>query len=318
MAAMPVGNIYAVDFDGTLCESRYPDIGDPIPEVIDYCKQRKAAGDKLVLWTCRAGKHLDAAVEWCKQQGIEFDAVNANIQERIDEYGGDSRKVSADCYIDDRAVSVDDIRTGAEVRGLDKRKVRQYRYIAPELRAAAPAQADAPPMISGYFAVFGSEYGMGMGITESVDPTAFDATLGNDVRALWNHDTNIVLGRTKAGTLKLRTDDHGLWGDITVNPADTDAMNAYARIARGDVGECSFGFDILREESQQRPDGSWHFRIIEVELYEVSPVAFPAYKETSVSARADEVKTLRSRQNQIWKADMKARLERNAQTDRPA
>lgn len=302
-----MSRIYAVDFDGTLCEARYPEIGEPIREVIDYCKQRREDGDKLVLWTCRTGEYLAAAVAWCREQGIEFDSINENLQERIDEYGDDCRKVSADYYIDDRAVSVSAIRKG-EVRSMDPRKTRQYRYIAPELRSAAPAQADAPPMISGYFAVFGSEYRMGEGITESVDPHAFDGALAGDVRALWNHDTNIVLGRTKAGTVKLRVDGHGLWGDIEVNRDDTDAMNAYARISRGDVAECSFGFDIIREEVTERPDGSWHFRIMEVELYEISPVAFPAYKETAVSARADEVKTLRTREHQVWQARMKERI----------
>lgn len=95
--------IVAVDFDGILCESCYPDIGEPIFENITMIKNRKASGDKIILWTCRCGKYLDAALEWCRKYGIEFDAVNENIPERREKYGNDCRKISADIYIDDKA-----------------------------------------------------------------------------------------------------------------------------------------------------------------------------------------------------------------------
>lgn len=95
--------IIAVDFDGTLCEDKYPDIGAPITSVIAYIKERKAAGDIIILWTCRVGQYLDNAVEWCKQQGITFDYINQNAPEKIGRYGGDTRKISADEYIDDKA-----------------------------------------------------------------------------------------------------------------------------------------------------------------------------------------------------------------------
>lgn len=101
-----MSKIYAIDFDGTLCKSKFPDIGEPIPSAIEYVKQLKEDGHKLILWTCRVGKNLDDAVKWCKEQGIEFDAVNENLQEVIDEYGGDSRKVTADYYIDDKNLIV--------------------------------------------------------------------------------------------------------------------------------------------------------------------------------------------------------------------
>ena len=134
--------------------------------------------------------------------------------------------------------------------------------------------------IEGYFAVFGSVY--------EIAPGAFDKTLSGDIRALINHDTTLVLGRTKAGTLNLRTDNRGLWGHIDVNPNDSDAMNLYERVKRGDVDQCSFGFDIIDEETEFREDGSVHWTIKEVELYEVSPCTFPAYEETSIAARAKE------------------------------
>lgn len=98
-----MAKIIAVDFDGTLCERKYPDIGAPITPVIEYVKERKAAGDIIILWTCRVGEYLAYAVEWCKRQGLTFDYINENAPERVGQYGGDTRKISADEYIDDKA-----------------------------------------------------------------------------------------------------------------------------------------------------------------------------------------------------------------------
>ena len=98
--------IIAVDFDGTLCYSNWPDVGEPNKELIEYLKIWKKQGHKLILWTCRAGDALDAAVRWCSQQQLEFDAVNDNLPEIIEKYGSNSRKISCDYYIDDRAMNV--------------------------------------------------------------------------------------------------------------------------------------------------------------------------------------------------------------------
>ena len=94
--------IIAVDFDGTLCVDKYPEIGEPYEEVIQCLKELKQRGDKLILWTCRKDERLREAVEWCAERGIIFDAVNENLPEVIERYGGDTRKVHADCYIDDK------------------------------------------------------------------------------------------------------------------------------------------------------------------------------------------------------------------------
>lgn len=192
---------------------------------------------------------------------------------------------------------------------MDKRSGRQYRYIAPELRAEN--RDDGKKYIRGYFSVFGEEYQMFPGFSETIDPGAFDKTLSGDIRALWNHDTNIVLGRTVPKTLVLGTDSHGLFGEIEINEKDSDAVNAHARVERGDVSQCSFGFDIVREEMSERNDGSWHSRIMEVELYEVSPCTFPAYKETSISARANELQQIQKRQTEVWKSQMRERIKKN-------
>ena len=95
-------DIYAVDFDGTLCDSNYPELGEPIQSVIDFCIRKQAEGHKLILWTCRCGKYLDEAVAWCKEQGLVFDAVNENLPEMIELFDNDCRKVFADYYIDDK------------------------------------------------------------------------------------------------------------------------------------------------------------------------------------------------------------------------
>ena len=108
------------------------------------------------------------------------------------------------------------------------------------------------PIIEGYFSVFNTNYDMGFEMSESVAPGAFTKSLSNDVRALINHDTTLVLGRTSAHTLELREDSHGLWGKITINPKDGDAMNLYERVKRGDVNQCSFGFNIVSEETDFR------------------------------------------------------------------
>ena len=157
--------------------------------------------------------------------------------------------------------------------------------------------------ISGYFAVFNSKYEMWPGATESIAPEAFEEALSDDIRGLINHETRIVLGRTKAGTLSLRTDARGLWGDILVNPNDQDAMNLYERVRRGDVDQCSFGFDILDEEMDINEDtGEVHWTIRKVKLYEVSVVTFPAYEETGVKARKKQLEEEQERRVEAWKA----------------
>ena len=96
--------VIAVDFDGTLCENKYPQIGDPKNNTIAYLKDKQRNGAKVVLWTCRINELLDAAVRWCRNQRLIFDAVNQNVPEIIEEFGGDTRKIFANEYIDDRNV----------------------------------------------------------------------------------------------------------------------------------------------------------------------------------------------------------------------
>ena len=102
--------IIAVDFDGTLSFGEWPDVGPANKDLFRFLLHRQKEGDRIILWTCRAGDELALAVEWCRMKGLEFDAVNDDLPEIIEQYGGNSRKISCDYYIDDRAVSAADVR----------------------------------------------------------------------------------------------------------------------------------------------------------------------------------------------------------------
>ena len=182
---------------------------------------------------------------------------------------------------------------------------RQVRSIASNFKTREDGEEKR---IEGYFAVFNSVYEITPDMTESVAEGAFSNTLDGDVRALIDHETMYVLGRNQAGTLELREDDKGLWGSILINPNDQDAMNLYSRVERGDVNQCSFGFEILSEETDFRDDGTVHFTITEVRLHEVSVCTFPAYAETSVQARKEDRAHEEERLNEIWRNEMRARL----------
>lgn len=163
-------------------------------------------------------------------------------------------------------------------------------------------------VIEGYFAVFNSDYEMWEGASESIAPGAFTSSLSGDIRGLTNHDTTLVLGRTKVHTLELKEDTHGLWGRITINPKDSDAVNTYERVKRGDVDQCSIGFMIRSEETDFRDDGTIHWTITDVDLFEVSVCTFPAYEETGVSARHRDAEELKKRASEAWKLKMADRL----------
>lgn len=178
---------------------------------------------------------------------------------------------------------------------------------------------DGSPIIAGYFVVFDSIYRISAHATESVAKGAFDESINGDVRALYNHNTDIILGRTSSDTLMLRQDNTGLYGEVIINKNDTEAMNAYERIKRGDITGCSFGFDIAEEivEYDEVTDNV-HYTITKVDpLYEVSPCVFPAYQATSIGVRdkdgAEEreeqaMRIIERKKVEAWKAEMSERL----------
>lgn len=167
--------------------------------------------------------------------------------------------------------------------------------------------------LEGNFVVYNSNYQVWDGATESIAPGAFRNSIHDDVRALYNHNDDLVLGRTSAGTFTLEDRSDGLWGRIKVNRKDTDAMNAYERVKRGDVSGCSFGFGIKSQETEYREDGSVHWTITEVDpLVECSLCVFPAYQATHINARAKDLETMKQRKKEVWRHTMLQKLKGEA------
>lgn len=139
--------------------------------------------------------------------------------------------------------------------------------------------------ISGYAAVFGALSEDLGGFRERIRRGAFAKTIQTaDVRALWQHDASYVLGRTTNGTLRLQEDELGL--RIEVDPPDTTwARDAMTTMRRGDVNQMSFGFETVEDKWMRAKDGETERELVEVNLFDVSPVTFPAYPQTSVQVR---------------------------------
>lgn len=166
--------------------------------------------------------------------------------------------------------------------------------------------------LEGYFARYNEPYKVCENWIETISPGAFSRFLATDgdVKCLWNHNHDIVLGSRANGTLVLTDTPEGLYGSVEINRSDSDAMNAYARIERGDVSGCSFGFDCLYDDYTDE-NGVYHTVIREVDpLYEVSPCTFPAYESTTIEARSrlDEIKAQRAREVEKWREQQRAKL----------
>ena len=144
------------------------------------------------------------------------------------------------------------------------------------------------PAIDGYASVFDSwseELGGNQPFRERVVKGAFDETIQNDdIRALFNHDPNYVLGRNKAGTLTLEEDDKGL--HVRITPPDTQwAKDLLVSIKRGDITQMSFGFTVILDRWNYE-DNTDVRELLKVKLYDVSPVTFPAYTQTECGIRS--------------------------------
>lgn len=133
--------------------------------------------------------------------------------------------------------------------------------------------------VAGYAATFDDPYDLG-GFREQIAPGAFDDSLKGDVRAFWNHDSSVVLGRTKSGTLRLGTDKRGLTTEIDF-PASVAAQRE--AVERGDVDQMSIGFRAIEDSWEELDDDTELRTIIRAELFEVSPVAFPANPNTDLT-----------------------------------
>lgn len=188
-----------------------------------------------------------------------------------------------------------------------------YRSRPTQFRSDEPA--DGQPMIlEGYFVVFDQPYYIDDLCEEIVDRHAFDDAVMTDVRALIDHNSRLVLGRRneKVQTLEFDIDDTGLYGRIQINPDDIDALSLRARVLRGDVDQASFGFAERRWEYEDLPDGRIRRRILEVaELFELTVCTFPAYEQTSVSARSRTGDALRKEVLEHRKNNLRRKLNKH-------
>lgn len=145
---------------------------------------------------------------------------------------------------------------------------------------------DEKRVIDGYFVVFDQPYYVYDWLEETIDRNAFDGCDMDDVRALIDHMTHLVLGRNTAKTLTFSIDEKGLFASVEINAADVDAMNLYARVQRGDVDQASFGFTPRTVAWTDLPGGRTRRTIEKIDkLWEISVCTFPAYQQTHVGAR---------------------------------
>jgi uncharacterized protein len=186
-----------------------------------------------------------------------------------------------------------------------ERNIREFRT---KFNIKRAEEENNEMIIEGYFALYEAETELFTNSYEIISKGAFDKTLNNDVRALWNHNTQYVLGRSRSGTLELKTDEKGLYGLIRL-PDTQYAEDLYSLIKRGDVDQCSFGFNILDESLEELANGGYRWRINEIDLHEISVVTFPAYENTTVQARSKEVQKLQERKLQEKKKGLLKRME---------
>ncbi|NMA65324.1 MAG: HK97 family phage prohead protease [Clostridiaceae bacterium] len=252
-----------------------------------------------------ATKVTDKLLEELEGESVEYILIETTKDQCFEYLEKDDSRSDKDFWRD----KIDDwfewyegyIKAVRKIRTKDK----HIRSLATNLQTRSESEEK---VIEGYFIVFNSETELWSGAFEEVAPGALDNTLNNDIRALINHDTKLVLGRNKANTLELKVDSKGLWGSIKVNEKDLDAVNLYERVKRGDVDQCSFGFNIVKETTDFRDDGTVKWTIEEIDLHEVSVVTFPAYDDTAVQARMKQKEQLEHRKLESKKIKLKERL----------
>jgi len=164
-------------------------------------------------------------------------------------------------------------------------------------------------IIEGYFIVYGQRIELWSDCFEEIMPGACAGSIAkNDIRALYNHDSKAVLGRKSAGTLILREDNHGVFGTIVINQADSEALNIYERVKRGDIDGCSFGFWPAAEEIHNEANGDTVFKVKEADVIEISVCTFPAYPQTNINVRRQEFDQHNQRRLDERKRKAKERL----------
>jgi HK97 family phage prohead protease len=168
----------------------------------------------------------------------------------------------------------------------------------------------------GYAARFNSVTDLGY-FTEEIMPGAFDSVMNDDVRGLFNHDPDVVLGRTKSGTMQIVVDERGAKYKIKYNSKDPDHVRVMEKVKRGDVSQSSFAFSIESENIVRKEDAKVHRQITKLKRwYDVAPVTYPAYSDTTVAARSIDKLTKESEQEQRKEAEKLAAIEAEFDADK--
>lgn len=184
---------------------------------------------------------------------------------------------------------------------------KRHAYFKSELKIRAEGEDEK--YIEGYFVVFNQPTKLWGNTYEQIAPNALDnSVLNNDIRCLFNHNSDFVLGRKSAKTLEVRVDKIGVWGKVKINPNDQAALDAYARVERGDITGCSFGF-YPAAESYDEKGGDIIWTVEEADTYEISVCTFPAYPQTEIQARQKDLDQQSCKRLEQRKADVKKRLE---------
>lgn len=168
-------------------------------------------------------------------------------------------------------------------------------------------QVDDEKVLEGYFIRFNEEIDLLPNYREQVAPEAVTGILNEDIRCLFDHDTSYVLGRTTNDTLQLTVDERGVYGRVFINEDDPQALSVYAKVKRGDISGCSFGF-YVNEQDEEWDDDQLHVTLTDVDVFEVSVVTFPAYATTDVKARNQDVRDAKKNMFEARKRKLKERL----------
>lgn len=167
--------------------------------------------------------------------------------------------------------------------------------------------------IEGIFVPYGQETALWKYYFEEIAEGAFTQSIKeNDIRVLYNHNSDVVLGRKSAKTVDIEERKEGVYARVTINPHDTEALNIYERVKRGDISGCSFGFYTSVEKYEDKPNGAFKSIIVQGELLELSVCPFPAYEQsTYIEARKQDYDKYRAKTINIQKTELKERLAKN-------
>lgn len=259
--------IIAVDFDGTLCENKYPEIGEENREVIEYLKERRKAGDRIILWTCRVGEMLEKAVAWCTAHDLEFDAVNENLPEIVESFGFDTRKIFANEYIDDRGFPLSSCH---EKSGMQKWAEREVKIAC---------KHENPDRQAG-------EWDYGCACYESA-LKAFGSLLEDDHSGFSISLTKHILNRLIDGKpLTPVEDTSGIWSDCSCLNDGGDEV--YQCLRMSSLFKHVYGNGTVRYSDVERtccvnednPDVSYHNGLVSNIIDEMYPITMPYFPES--------------------------------------